>query len=67
MYLLFHFLRPSAVINYPFSPMLLMFKYALSVTDPGKVAILCISLLLHLKFSSSPSLSGESIWCNWAI
>lgn len=31
------------------------------------MAILCISLLLHLKFSSFLTLSGESIWCNCAI
>lgn len=67
MYLLFHFLHQSTFINYSFSSMLLMFKYALSVTDAGKVAILCSSLLLHLKFSSFSSLSGESIWCNCVI
>lgn len=54
-------------MNYSFSPVLLVFTYALSVSDSGKVAILCISILLHLKFSSSPFLSGESIWCNCAI
>lgn len=33
--------------------MLLMFKYALSVSGSEKVAILCLSLLLHLKSRSS--------------
>lgn len=41
--------------------------YALSVSDFGKVAILCFSILLHLKFSPSQFLSGESIWCHCAI
>lgn len=41
--------------------------YALSVSDSGIGAILCFSILMHLTVSSSPFLSGESIWCHCAI